>query len=131
MGTPVVGVGGAVKVGATPTIIANMNTWSITEKAAVQDTTVFQVSGNWQTNAATIKSWTGKFDGFIDPADTNQLSLINGLGSTFSLEFDIDPTATHKWAGSAIVTGIDPKSDVKGMAVVTFSVDGSGPLVFT
>jgi hypothetical protein len=128
MGTPVTGVGGQIKVGAT--VIANINTWSITEKVATADTTVFQVSGNWQTNAATIKSWTAKFDGFVDPADATQLSLINGLGSTFAFEFDTDPTL-HKWNGSGILTGIDPKADIKGMVTVAFAVDGTGALTFT
>lgn len=122
------GIGALIKEGADP--IGQMNTWTVTPKANTKDTTVFQTAGSWGTKASTIKEWTAKTDGFLDATDVGQLALFNGVGSTFALEMDIDQAATHKWTGSGILTGFEAKSDAKDMNLVTFSFDGSGPLVF-
>ena len=124
------GVGGNVKVGATPTVVANVGVWSVSAKAGVASTTAFQATGSWETQLPTIKSWTAKCDGRTDPADTlGQLTLLNGLGTIMNVEFDVD--STHHWSGSAILTGIDPKSDTKALNDISFSFDGTGPLSFT
>lgn len=123
------GIGGNVRVGATPTIVANVGVWSVTAKVAVASTTSFGATGAWETQLPTIKSWTAKCDGRTDPADTlGQLTLLNGLGTIMNVEFDVD--GTHHWSGSAILTGIDPKADTKGLNDIAFSFDGTGPLVF-
>jgi hypothetical protein len=128
LGVPLAGIGGAVKAGAVT--LANIHTWALTAKSDVAETTPFGASGAWATNTATIKKWTAKFDGSTDAADTTgQVALFNGLGSTFAMEFDID--GTHHWAGSAIITGVDPKAAAKGMNEVGFTVDGTGVLTFT
>jgi hypothetical protein len=128
VGVPVAGIGGNVKAGAIT--LANITAWSVAAKSDVAETTPFGATGAWATSTATIKKWTAKFDGSTDAADTTgQVALFNGLGSTFAVEFDID--ATHHWAGSAILTGIDPKSSAKGINDIGFSVDGTGPLTFT
>lgn len=128
MGTPINGVGGNVKMGANA--VLNLGNWSVSAKANTSDTTSFQSPGGWGTKAATIKEWSGKSDGRTDPTDTTgQVALFNGLGNTFAVEFDID--GTHHWAGSAILTGIDPKADATGMNEASFSWDGTGPLTFT
>jgi hypothetical protein len=128
MGIPLAGVGGAVKAGAVT--LANVGTWTISIKGAIAKTTSFGAAGAWETNTATIKSWSAKFDGRTDPGDTTgQVALFNGIGSTFAMEFDID--GTHHWAGSAIMTGLDPKADATGMNECSFSVDGTGSIVYT
>jgi hypothetical protein len=128
MGNPLAGVGGAVKAGAAT--LANVGNWSVSIKGGIAKTTSFGATGAWETNASTIKSWSAKFDGRTDPADTTgQVTLFNGIGSTLSMEFDID--GTHHWAGSAILTGIEPKADATGMNEVSFAVDGTGALSYT
>lgn len=129
MGVPLAGVGANIKTGVNQ--IANLDTWTISAKSAVKDTTSFQATGSYQQNTATIKSWTVKCDGRLDATDTNgQVALINGLGNTFPLELDIDAAGTHKWTGNAILTGIDPKADAHDVNVISFSFDGSGVLTF-
>ncbi len=128
MGTPILGVGGGVKNGAN--LILNINTWALTLKASTVDTIAFGSVGGWNTRISTFKDWTAKFDGKTDPSDTNgQVALINGLGDTFTLEFDVD--GTHHWAGSGILVGLDPKSDASGMNEVSFSVEGTGAITYT
>lgn len=122
------GIGGAVKNGANT--VANVDTWNLSAKGATAKTTAFGATGSWETNTATIKSWTATCAGRVDPADTNgQLALINGLLSTFTLELDVD--GTHHWAGSAILVGFDPKSSVTSTNDITFSFEGTGALTFT
>lgn len=129
MGVPLAGVNANVKIGANA--VAWMNTWSITIKGNVKETTSFQSSGAYRTLTSTTKEWSAKIDGPLDGTDTNgQVALINGLGSTFSLELDTDAAGTHKWTGSAILVGIDPKSDAKDVNQVTFNFDGTGAITW-
>jgi hypothetical protein len=128
MGTPILGVGGGVKNGAQ--LILNIKTWSVTIKASTVDTIAFGSSGGWNTKTSTFKDWSAKFDGKTDPSDTTgQVALINGIGNTFTVEFDID--ATHHWGGSGILVGLDPKSDATGMNEISFSIEGTGALTYT
>lgn len=129
MGVPLAGVNANIKIGANA--VAWMNTWSVTAKANVKETTAFQSASGYKTITATVKEWSAKIDGPLDATDTlGQVALINGLGTAFSLEMDTDAAGTHKWTGSGILTGIDPKSDAKDVNQVTFSFDGTGVLVF-
>lgn len=130
MGTPILGVGGGVKNGANK--ILNINTWSIAIKVSTVDTISFGSAGGWNTRISTFKDWTAKCDGKTDASDTNgQLALINGLGNTFTLEFDVSGTVGDgKWSGTGILVGIDPKSDAGGMNEIGFNFEGTGALTF-
>src|SRR5579859_7193724 len=109
MAYPTNGVGGSIKNGANT--VANVDIWDLPQKAATKDTTAFGATGSYQTNTMTLKSWTAKVSGRVDPSDTNgQLAFINGLGSTFTLTFLVD--GTHNWSGTGILIGCHPKSDV-------------------
>ncbi len=128
MSYPTAGVGGSITVGST--VAANLDKWQVTQKAMMKDTTSFGASGSWQTNTTTIKEWTAKADGRIDPSDTNgQLVLINGLGTTVTMKFSVD--GTHYWSGSAIVAQIDPKADANDVVTVQYTFTGNGALSFT
>ena|SRR5579863_3116691 len=124
------GIGGAVLVGATPTLVANVGTWTVSAKSGIAATTPFGATNAYETSLPTIKSWTAKCDGRTDPADTlGQLTLLNGLGQIMQVQFNVD--GTHHWSGSAILDGIDPKSDAKALNDISFSWTGTGPLSFT
>jgi hypothetical protein len=130
MGTPILGVGGGVKNGVN--LVLNINSWAITIKSSTVDTIAFGSSGGWNTKTSTFKDWTAKFDGNTDTSDTTgQVALINGIGSTFTLDFNVSSTvASGHWSGSAILVGIDPKSEATGMNTITFSAEGTGPLTY-
>jgi hypothetical protein len=129
VGVPLAGVAANVKIGANT--ITWMNTWQLTAKANVKETTAFQSASGYATKSATTKEWSVKIDGPLDATDTTgQVALINGLGNTFSLELDTDAAGTHKWTGSAILIGVDPKSDAKDVNQVSFAFDGTGVLTF-
>src|SRR6266571_6331839 len=108
-----------------------MNTWTVTAKANVKETTAFQSASGYATKTATVKEWSVKIDGPLDATDTNgQVALIKGLGNTFALELDTDTAGTHKWTGSAILVGVDPKSDAKDVNQIAFAFEGTGVLAF-
>ena len=128
-GTPLAGIGGMVTSAAAT--VANLQKWSLSIKSDKKDTTAFQATGNWMTQLATIKSWTATSDGNFDPTDTaGQVALVNGIGSTFAVTFNTDPTL-HKWSGSAILTGVDPAADATGLVTMKFSFEGVGPIVWS
>ena len=128
-GVPLAGIGGMI-TSATVTV-ANLQKWSLSIKADKKDTTAFQATGDWMTQLPTIKSWTASAEGNLDPTDTTgQVALLNGLGNTFAVTFNTDPTL-HKWAGSAILTGIDPAADATGLVTIKFAFEGSGAIAWS
>ncbi len=113
MGVPLAGVSANIKIGANA--VAWMNTWTVTAKANVKETTAFQSASGYATKTATVKEWSVKIDGPLDATDTNgQVALINGLGNTFALEMDTDAAGTHKWTGSAILTAVEAHGSSTG-----------------
>ena len=123
------GQAGSVKTGANT--IANMGDWSLTLDADVADITTFGATGSWRQKLPTVKQWSAKFTGRFDSADTNgQVVLINGLGTSVALDFNVD--GTHKWSGAAaIITSIAPKSTATGVVEVDFGVTGNGALTYS
>lgn len=111
------------------TAFTDASKWTLSLKGAVKDTTPFGASGNWQINIPTINSWTVKITAFIDPADTAQTNLFALLGTTVALTLKVN--SSHSFAGSAILTGIDPSVDVQGAETCDFSFTGSGSLSYS
>lgn len=128
MGNPISGIGGLVKNGAN--VIANLDVWAIAMKSLTKEVTPFQADGSWQVNIATLKTWTVKLNGRLDPEDTaGQVAFLNGLGSTFTIR--LESSSTRYWSGTGIVIGLDPKVNVNDAQLIEFDLMGTGPLVFT
>lgn len=126
--TALAGVGGSVTEGATT--FTNASKWTLSLKGAVKDVTPFGASGSWTINLATLKSWSGKITCFLDTTDTAQTNLFALLNSTVSMTFTIQSTP-HAFAGSGILTGIDPSVDVQGAETVDFSFTGTGACTYS
>jgi predicted secreted protein len=125
------GTGGHVKIGvAGANTLANINNWTISLKGESKDTTPFGAAGNMRQRTGTLKDWSAKFTGWIDPSDTNgQVALYNGLASTFTFQFDVD--AVHHWAGSGVLSGLDVATAADDVGTSAFSVEAAGALTFT
>jgi predicted secreted protein len=119
---------GASASGAS-TVINEASKWTLSIKNAVKDVTPFGASGNWQINLPTINSWTVKITAFVDGADTEQVNLLSLIGTAVALILKVD--ATHNFAGSGILTGIDPSVDVQGAETIDFSFTGTGAVAYT
>jgi len=122
------GIGASVTEASTA--FTDASKWTLSLKGATKDVTPFGASGNWAVNLATIKSWTGKVTAFIDTSDTAQTNLFALLNSTVSMTFTIQNTP-HAFAGSAILTGIDPNVDVQNAQSVDFSFTGTGAISYS
>lgn len=120
------GIGASVSEASTA--FNDASKWTLSLKNAVKDATPFGATGNWQINVPTINSWTAKVTAFIDGSDTAQTNLFALIGTVVSLTLKVDNT--HNFAGSAILTGIDPSVDVQGVETCDFSFTGNGPLTY-
>jgi len=122
------GIGASVTEAAQ--VFNDGSKWTLSLKGATKDATPFGASGSWAINVATIKSWSGKVTAFMDTADTAQTTLFAALNNAISMTFTIQSTP-HAFAGSAILTGIDPNVDVQGVQSVDFSFTGTGALTYS
>ncbi|MGA8765248.1 MAG: hypothetical protein WB562_20440 [Candidatus Sulfotelmatobacter sp.] len=111
------------------TAFTDASKWTLSLKGAVKDVTPFGASGNWTINLATLKSWSGKISAFIDSSDTAQTNLFALIGSTVSMTFAV--SGSHNFAGSAILTGIDPNVDAQNAESVDFSFTGTGAITYS
>lgn len=126
--TALAGVGASVTEGSTA--FTNASKWTLSLKGATKDVTPFGASGSWTINIATLKSWSGKVTAFLDTADTAQTNLFALLNSTVSMTFTVQNTP-HAFAGSTILTGIDPSIDVQNAETVDFSFTGTGACTYS
>lgn len=122
------GIGASVSEAATA--FTDASKWTLSLKGATKDATPFGASGSWAINVATVKSWTAKISAYLDTADTAQTNLFALLNSTVSLSLFV-LAAGHSFAGSAILSGIDPSVDAQGVETVDFSFTGSGALTYS
>jgi len=111
------------------TAFTDASKWTLSMKGATKDVTPFNASGSWAVNLATLKSWTCKITAFTDSSDTAQTNLFALLNSTVTLQLAI--SGTHNFSGSAILTGIDPNTDVQNAQTVDFSFTGTGAITYS
>lgn len=123
-----VGTNGNVKVGASPTAVAEMDSWELTMADNLNDITKF--GQTWKTQTSGIRDWMGKFSGRWDMTDVNGQATLQtvmvGTAALVSLELDID--GTHHYSGSAWIKQIQIKQVVNGVATAEFDFDGDGAL---
>ena len=96
--------------------IAGIKSWTLDQSAEVADVTGFDSSGHREFTA-TIKSWSGSFEGYKDGAPLT-------IGSLVGLELRESQTATQQFRGNAYITGLHGGTSVDG--IVTYSYDFQG-----
>ena len=83
-------------------------------------------------NQATIKAWSGSFDGFWDETDTmGQGALSAGGTVTLNLYPEGDASGDTYWTGDAIITEIAYNASFDGIVEASFSFTGTGALTET
>jgi hypothetical protein len=107
--------------------VAEVKSWSLEITSDTVDASI--IGTQWRKNQATIKSWSGSFDGFWDETDTTgQGALAVGATVTLNLYPEGDATGATFWTGDAIVTSIAYSGSFDGIVEATFSFTGSGAL---
>lgn len=93
-------------------------------------------SNNWILQLAGLSSYTLKLGGNFDMSDAQQALLLADIvtnpGTTVS--WKVYPAGTggaHFFSGSGIVTGFNPKFDVKSEEQMSFDIDGNGAISWT
>ena len=120
----IVGKNGVLKSGSTT--IGEIKSFSIDENCDTVETT--QMGDAARTYSATLTSFTGSADAYLDFADTGQDTLTVGSSLTLNVYPEGDTTGNVELQGSIIVTGVSKSQSFDGMAEVSFSFQGSGAL---
>ena len=110
-----VGYGGSVYIGSD---IAGIKSWKVDYTFEVVETTGFD-SGGAKVYLPGLKGWSGSFEGYKDGAPLT-------IGTQIALE--LKESATQKYNGQAIVTGLHPSVSVDGLAVVSYDFQGTAGL---
>lgn len=113
------GYGGYVKRNST--VVAGMKSWTCPQLANVGDITDFQSSGLKEFKLL-LKEWSGTFEGSLDGTPLT-------LGTTYTLHLGI--TGSTEYYGSAIITGINPVTDVAAVNALSYTFQGTSTLTFT
>lgn len=126
------GKDGIVKVGGTPSTIAEVKEWSLdTTGETTDDSTMNTTQGNggWRTHKHTLKGWEGSLSCFWDETDTNgQQTLDAGASVDLKLYPEGADSGDTYFSGSAIVTSVNRKASLDGMVEVSFNFKGTGAL---
>lgn len=111
------GKAGSVYIGSN---IAGVDAWTLDYKANTEETTDFSVAGV-EAHIPTTTGWSGSFEGKKDGAP-------QAIGAEIALELRESQTATQKWAGQAIITGVSASNSSKGLNLYKYTFQGTGAL---
>lgn len=107
--------------------VAEIKSWSLEVNSDTVDTSIIGTS--WRKNQATIKSWSGSFEGFWDETDTDgQGALAVGGTVTLNMYPEGDDSGDTYWTGDAIITSISYNASFDGIVEASFSFTGTGAL---
>ena len=116
---------GKVFIGSSQ--VAEIKSWSLEVSSDTVDASI--IGTQWRKNQATIKSWSGSFDGFWDETDTNGQGAISAGGIvTLNLYPEGDDSGDSYWSGDAIITSISYNASFDGLVEASFSFTGTGAL---
>ncbi len=107
--------------------VAEIKSWSLEVNSDTVDTSIIGTS--WRKNQATIKSWSGNFEGFWDETDTDgQGALAVGGTVTLNMYPEGDDSGDTYWTGDVIITGISYSASFDGIVEASFTYTGTGAL---
>jgi len=134
MGTPLLGRNASIRMAAVK--ILNMASWDLTMATDELDASVFGTG--WGSTMPGIQKWTAAVAGFYDPNDSTGQKVIESAKRNATklttIRFYVDGTSyytvdlTNDSDAGAYITNYTVKQDKSGLAAVTFTVAGVGPL---
>jgi hypothetical protein len=122
----ITGENGTLKVGATPTLIVQLRSWTLERTGESPENTVCGTTD--RTYLPGLRTATLGCEGFYDTADTGQAELIVGSLVDFELEPD---TVGDTISGSGIVTSRSQTGANDGMVEMSYSLQVSGAVTET
>jgi Phage major tail protein 2. len=107
--------------------VAEIKSWSLEITSDTVDASI--IGTQWRKNQATIKGWSGSFEGFWDETDTNGQGALSAGGTvTLNLYPEGDDSGATYWSGDAIITSISYNAAFDGIVEASFSFTGTGAL---
>ncbi len=120
---------GKIKVGSTPSLVAETKSYSITETCDPQDTSTLGSCA--KTHGPGPTGWNANITAFWDKTDTNgQEALSAGAELTVELYPEGDASGANYCTGTAIVTEVGISGDHGTYVERTFNVVGDGALTW-
>jgi predicted secreted protein len=126
----IAGKGGSCKVGAAPSTVTLVKSWSLDTTMNTADTT--SLGSAAKTGIATVYEWSGSIECSFDMTDTNgQLALQTAFlaGTIIAWQGLVD--ATKYYGGNIIITGMPVSVTVDDAVQVSFNFQGTGALTYT
>lgn len=124
------GNSGVVRVGGTPTAIAEINTWSVTETAGTVETTALgDTARTYESDD--LPTWTASVNCHYFPGDTTGQDVCL-IGQTLDFEFSSQgvDSGKKKMTGSGIITTRQVGEVANGAVVpLALQIQGAGALV--
>lgn len=100
-------------------ITVGIRNWSLTSRSEALDTTTFASSGNREYQGG-LKDWNATAEGFEDSTNTAD------VGDSATLTLTV--TSGVAYSGTALIVEKSPGTTVEGMAMATYSFQGTGAL---
>jgi hypothetical protein len=119
------GKDGIVRVGAND--VMHVQSWNLDPQAEVVQG--WGMGDEWKTSFTGVKSYSGSFEVYDDPADPAQIALV--LGAEITVEFypGGDALGSAYFQGSVVITGTPRSGSKDGIPTLTYNFTGSGALV--
>ena len=117
MSTKYAGNAGEVKAAAS---VAGIKSWTIDQVFDVGETTSFDDVGV-RAYLPTVGGWTGSFEGY-------KTGVPLTIGAVIAGEFLETQTATQKFTGSVILTGLHAATGHDGIVTYAYDFQGTGVL---
>lgn len=109
--------------------IVGINTWTIEETLDTAESTAFGDTS--KKHEGGLPGWSGSFEGFWDPANTEQAALWAALKAGTKLtDMKFFINATNYYSGDVLITGISRTTTITDLLKGTVSFQGSGDLSY-
>ena len=112
------GKAGEVTIGGAT--VAGIKSWTIDQAVDVHESTAFDSSGV-KAYIPGSSGWSGSFEGYKDGAPLT-------IGTEIALVLKESQTATQKFNGQAIITGLSGGTSIDGLVTYSYTFQGTGAL---
>ena len=119
--------GSAVYMTGGTAVIGEVSEWTLTLGMDPVETTAF--GDNWDEFLPSVRNASGSFMGNFDPADAQQLSLVNAFLGGSAIALRLYTSGAKYWnIGTAYQTGLENAISQKGKSDASYSFTVSGPV---
>jgi len=117
--------------GGNATEVKSIGDWSLdVSRDMLETTSMNDGEGGWRTYIPGLAGATGSMNIRFDSADAGQIALRAAHLAGTSITLELYEDATHKYSGTAYLTGLSPKAAVEGLVEQSASFQFSGEVAY-